>query len=354
MNYRAKAGAALAALLREARPACQQADRERPRRGRGRRPVTPDWVLALMILAALLRRKKTKSAQYTFWARRRRQFRRCLCGHRLPARSTFFDRYRRVAGLVADAIRLQGLRAIQRGWADPTCVAVDKSLLAGRGPAWSPRDRRRGHVPRGVDPDTTWGYSAHDGWVQGYAYEVVVTAPRAGAVWPLLASADTASRCEQKSVLPKLPDLPKGTRFVLADAGYDSNKVAEAVEWQGPRRRTGRRFLCPAVPRPHDGRGRPARQSRQRRRHRELRERRRQFLRSPAGRRLYARRKATVEPFHAHLKHLFELEDRVWHRGLGNNRTLLLAAIWAYQVLLAYNHRRGCPTAHLQEILDAL
>jgi hypothetical protein len=354
MKYRAKEGAALEAMVREGRTVCRQAERERPRRGRGRRPVIPDWVLALMIMVAVMRRKKTKSAQYTFWTRRRRQFRRWMLGHRLPARSTFFERYRRVHGLFEHAIRVQGLRAIERGWADPTCVAVDKSLVAGRGPNWSPRDRRRGHIPKGVDTATTWGYSEHDGWVQGYAYEVIVTASKGGAIWPLLASVDTASRSEQKSVLPKLPYLPKHTRFVLADAGYDSNQVAEVVEWQNPRRRTGRRFLCPAVPRPNDGRGQPSRQSRQRRRHRELRDRRLRFLRSSAGRRLYSRRKVTVEPFHAHLKHLFELEDQVWHRGLDNNRTLLLAAMLAYQVLLAYNHRRNRPTTRLQEILDAL
>ena len=352
MNYCAKDGAVLDALVRQARTVCRQAEREQPRRGRGRRPIIPDWVLALMIMVAVMRHKKTKSAQYTFWTRRRREFRRWMLGHRLPARSTFFDRYRRVHGLFEQAIRLQGLQAIEHGWANPTCVAVDKSLVAGCGPNWSPRDRRSGHVPKGVDTDTTWGYSEHDGWVQGYAYEVIVTASK-GVVWPLLASADTASRSEQKSVLSKLPCLPQQTRFVLADAGYDSNQVAEAVEWQNPRRRTGRRFLCPAVPRPNDGRGQPTRQSRERRRHRKLRDRRRRFFQSSAGRRLYTRRKVTVEPFNAHLKHLFELEDRVWHRGLDNNRTLLLAAVFAYQVLLAYNHRRNWPTTHLQEILDA-
>jgi len=36
-----------------------------------------------------------------------------------------------------------------------------------------------------------------------------------------------------------------------------------------------------------------------------------------------------------------ELDDRVWHRGLDNNRTQLLAALFAYQLLVRYNHRRG-------------
>jgi hypothetical protein len=40
---------------------------------------------------------------------------------------------------------------------------------------------------------------------------------------------------------------------------------------------------------------------------------------------------------------VFELEH-VWHRGLDNNRTQVLAAIFAYQVLLRYNHRHGNST----------
>jgi hypothetical protein len=54
-------------------------------------------------------------------------------------------------------------------------------------------------------------------------------------------------------------------------------------------------------------------------------------------RRLYARRKVRSEPFNSHLKALFELEDRVWLWGLENNRTMMLTAIFAYQILLTYN-----------------
>jgi hypothetical protein len=355
MVRRAKDGSVLNALVRQACSFCQQAQRQMVRKGPGRKPQIPDWVLAVMIMVAILRGKKTKSAQFTFWRHRRREFHHWMPGQRLPGRSTFFDRYRRVHPLFELAIRLQGLYAIERGWADPVCLAVDKSLIAGRGPAWSSRERRNGHRPKGVDSDTTWGYSKHDGWVQGYSFEVVVTAPKNGVVWPLLASVDIASRSEQKSVLAKVARLPAATRFVLADAGYDSNVVAESVEWQGGRR-TGRRFLCPAVPRPNDRKTRKpeSRQSRERQEHRRLRDDRRAFFRKPPSRRMYARRKQTVEPFHAHLKHLFDLEKTVWHRGLANNQTMILAAISAYQGLLMYNHKQGRSTAQIQRILDVL
>jgi hypothetical protein len=348
-------GTRLEDLVAMAIPVCRQAEANCPRRGPGRKPATPEWVLAVMIMVAILLKKKTKSAQYAWWCEHAAEFARWLPGQPFPGRSTFFDRYRRVHRLYQEAVALQGRRAVDEGWADPECVAADKSLVASLGPPWHTDERKRGLLPRGVDADAAWGYSKYDGWVYGYSLEVVVTAPAAGVVWPLLASADTASRSEQKTVLDKIPDLPELTRYFLADSGYDSNAVGEAVEWAGDRR-TGRRYLCPPVPRPNTKKARQPhnRETRERQRHRRRRDDRREFLQSRRGRALYARRRRTVEPFHAQLKHLFELEHHVWHRGLDNNRTMILAAITAYQLLLMYNHRNGNPRAHLQRLLDAL
>jgi len=355
MRWRARDGALLGELVIRSIPLCQRAEELSPRQGPGRKPKYPDWVLTVMIMVGVMLRKKTKSAQFVWWTQHQSDFARWLPGQNLPSRSTFYERYRGAQRLFRKAIVLQGTEAVKRGWADAECVAVDKSLIAGQGRAWKPSDRRRGHVPRAVDTDTTWGYSTYDGWVQGYAFEVVVTAPRHGVVWPLVASVDTASRSEQKTILEKLADLPRVTKFLLADSGYDSNAVGETVEWRG-HRRTGRRFLCPEVPRPNTGRPPQPhqRQSRERRYHHRLRVTRRRFLKSQRGRSLYARRKVRAEPFNARLKQLFGLDDRVWHWGLGNNRTMILAAICIYQLLLLHNHNKGHHVANLQCLLDAL
>jgi hypothetical protein len=355
MSPRATDGALLGQLVTLTIPVCREAEALCPRRGPGRKPTIPDWVLGVMIVVTILLKKKTKAAQFRWWRDHRSAFTRWLPGQPFPSRSTYYARYRRSRRLFAAAVVAQGRRAVARGWADARCVAADKSLIAGQGRRWDARDRRRGRVPRRVDADTTWGYSQHDGWVQGYSFEVVVTAPARGVVWPLAASVDTASRAEQKTLPDKLADLPATTRYVLADAGYDGNAVGEAVEWNGTRR-TGRRFLCPEIPRPNVGKTRQPdnRETRDRQHHRRLRGARRRFLHSPRGRALYARRKTSVEPFHAQLKHLFELEHRVWHWGLDNNRTMIAAAICAYQILLTFTHRNRRPKAHLQCLLDAL
>jgi Transposase DDE domain len=343
-------------LIRLARPDLRRAERLAPRTGRGDKPDIPDWLIAGMIMVAVLHRKKSKSAQYRFLGERRAALAAGFGDARFPSRATYFRRYRRAHRLFRVAIRLQGERAVREAVADPTQVAVDKSLVPGHGPPWHRQDRRAGTAPAGVDVETTWGYSEHDGWVQGYSYEVVVTATPRGVVFPVLASADTASASETKTFAAKVGDLPAGTEAVSADSGYDANHLGEAVEYDPDTgRRTGRRFLCPENPR--NGRRpktRPGGADAARAKSRARRAARRRFLASRRGRRIYGRRKTTVEPFNHWLKRLFELEARVWHRGLDNNRTQLLAAIFSYQLLVRLNHRCGHDNGCICWILDAL
>ena len=348
-------GTTLTSLVKMAMPLCQQAERENPRTGPGRKPEIPDWAMAVLIMVAVLKRKKSKSSQYRFLKQHAAELKRLLGIVRFPARSTYFDRYRRAHRLFQHAITLQGRKAIQEGTVDARHVAVDKSLIAARGPLWHKSDRKKNRIPeglRGVDRDSDWGCSKHDGWVQGYSFEVVVSATKGSTVFPLLASADTASAKEMQTFRQKISQLPASTTHVVADSGYDSNALAEQVEWTAQGRRTGRRFLCPENKRgtkqPKKENIKPRDESHRRRLMR------RRYYESPRGQRIYKRRGQTVEPFNEWFKSLFELDKCVWHRGLENNRTQLLAAMFAYQLLVRYNRRRGNKNGQVRWILDML
>lgn len=356
MGSRATAGTCLASLVRMAMPLCKQAERECPRTGPGRKPEIPDWVLAVLIMVAVMKRRKAKSAQYRFLKEHRRQLAEWLGTRRFPARSTYFDRYRRAHRLFRTAIRLQGEKAIAEGVTNPKDTAVDKSMIAARGPLWHKSDRKRNRIPkklRGVDRDSDWGCSQHDGWVQGYSFEVVVCSTKETTVFPLSASVAGASAKETQTFDDKIDELPKETKTVSADSGYDSNHLGERIEWTQEGRRTGRRYLCPENPR----NSKPARKDKateprdESHRRRLLRKR---HLESKRGKATYRRRGQTVEPFNEWFKSLFELDDRVWHRGLDNNQTQLLAALFAYQTLVRYNYRRGNKNGQVHWILDVL
>ena len=106
MGKRATVGTCLASLVKMSVPLCQRAEREHPRTGPGRKPDIPDWVLAVLIMVAILKRKKSKSAQYRFLDEHCRELKVLLGTRKFPARSTYFDRYRRAYRLFAYAIKL--------------------------------------------------------------------------------------------------------------------------------------------------------------------------------------------------------------------------------------------------------
>lgn len=355
MGQRAKAGTCLASLVKMAMPLCQQAERECPRTGPGCKPDIPDWVLAVLIMIAVLKRKKSKSGQYRFLQEHRRELREWLGTSKFPARSTYFDRYRRAHHLFQQAIKLQGQLALAEGVTDATDVAADKSLIAARGPLWHASDRKQNRIPQGlhgVDQDSDWGRSQHDGWVQGYSFEVVVSATKNATVFPLLASASTASAKETQTLEAQIDDLPEDTESVSADSGYDSNHLAERIEWTAEGKRTGRRFLCPENKRGTKRKSSQTVQPRDESHRRRLD--RRKFYESRRGKKIYCRRGQTVEPFNEWFKSLFELDHRVWHRGLENNQTQLLAAVFAYQLLVRFNHRCGKENGQVRWLLDML
>ena len=359
MSARAKDGTSLAKLVKMAIPICKQAQRQCPRTGPGRPPNFEDWKMAVLIMAAILKRRKSKSAQYRFLHEHRREFRRWLSLDRFPARSTYFDRYHQAHRIFKVAVGLQGKKAIKEGLATATTVAVDKSLFKARGPLWHKKDRKRGRIPRGlrgVDRDSTWAFSRHHGWVQGYSYEVVVTAGKGSTVLPLLASADTASVSEHVSFVAKIESLPASTKHVLADSGYDNNDYGQRIEPDSQGGRTGRRFICPANPRNTRQENKDtepalaaAKGPSQRYRRQRIR-----FYHSREGNRLYARRSLSVEPFNEWFKSLFGLNQTVWHRGLDNHRTQILGAVFCYQLLLRYKRRCGNENGQVQWILDTL
>jgi DDE family transposase len=352
MGQRAKDGTCVGTLVRMAVPVLQAAESQCPRTGPGAKPDIPDWVMAGLIMIVTIKKKKSKAAQYRFLTEQRRQVAHWLGSKAFPARATYYRRYRSAHRFFRSAVRVQGERAI--GVTDAQDVAVDKSLIAAQGEPWHKSAQKTGHLPVGVDGQAGWGYSEHDGWIYGYSFEVVVTATPDTTVFPLLASVDVASASETRSFGEKIDELPLRTRTVSADAGYDANYLGEAIEYDANGKRTGRRFLCPENPRNQRAKTKPGGADAARARSRARRGQRRAYLQSARGRRLYARRKKTVEPFHQWFKSLFELDHRVWHRRLDNNRTQVLAALFVYQLLVRYNHKRGRRNGQLRWILDGL
>lgn len=355
MGQNPKSGECLKTLVKMALPLFKQAEKQNPKSGRGAKPAVPEWLIGAMIMIVVLKKKKRKSGQYRYLAEHRKEIAEWTAEKRFPSRATYFRRYRRGRQLYQTAVRLQGEQAIAEEIADPQDVAIDKSLVGALGPPWHKADRLAGKEPGGIDVAATWGYSDYHGWTFGYSYEVVVTATPGSGVFPLLASVDVASTSELTSCPDKIEQLPTGVKSVSLDSAYDSNDLGEQVEYDANDKKTGRHFMCPENPRNNKRtKTKPGGADKSRAESRERRAKRREYLATKKGTKVYARRKQTVEPFNAWLKSLFELDDKVWHRGLENNQTQMLAAIFTYQLLVRYNHKQGNENGQVKWILDKL
>jgi hypothetical protein len=354
MSAGATEGTCLARLVRMAIPLCKAAERACPRTGPGAPPLYADWQLAVLMVVAILARRKSKSAQYRYLHRRRKELIKWLSMRRFPGRSTYFDRYRRLYEFIRAGVMQQARRAIDEGLVDPEVAAVDKSLMHAHGPLRHQRKRRKRRRTRGTDDEASWGYSDHHGWVYGYSFEVAVTATHGSLVFPLTVSVGTGNKSEARSFPETVQDLPPETRFVTADAAYDTNANGQAVEYDDQDQPTGRRLVCPLQSRA----GKPSvGQMVHRGRRERLRQRRAKrlaFFKSRRGRRIYARRNKTAEPFMDWFKAKFDLHARVWHRGLKNNATQIAVAIFAYQLLVRHHSKNGGTNGAVQWILDTL
>src|SRR5687768_4836558 len=173
--------------------------------GPGRPETFEQWQIAVLIFIAIARGRKSKSSQYRFLKERESlllhddEFASTLELATFPSRATYMRRYPKVYPLYEKAIELGGRRAIEQRICDARTVSADKSMIAARGRKPSKRVVVVVRVRGVVDTEAGWGRSAHDGWVWGYSYEVVVCSPKNGLVLPLLASAATNASSEHRT-----------------------------------------------------------------------------------------------------------------------------------------------------------
>jgi transposase len=168
------------------------------------------------------------------------------------------------------------------------------------------------------DPDSRFLHS-RDGFVLGYTAEAAVSEDGL-----IVAARVTQAANDNGSLLPLLEETEQRCgqrpRKALADAGFYSNENAEEME-----RRGVELYVPDSVLAKEMKRGGPVRGA-ARIRHAALK-RMRQRLRSPAGRKLYERRKGLIEPVFGTLKEQRGMR-RFYRRGLaGVNAEFLLMAL---------------------------
>ena len=95
MGRRSSEGTCLAASVRTALPVLREAERQCLRTRPGPEARICDWLIAVLIMIAVLKRKKSKSAQYRCLSKNRSEIAAAVDGTYPPSSSMCFDRHRR-------------------------------------------------------------------------------------------------------------------------------------------------------------------------------------------------------------------------------------------------------------------
>jgi transposase len=201
--------------------------------------------------------------------------------------------------------------------------ALSSQLQAGTGLAPLPRPRRAQSST--TDPDSRF-LRARDGWVLGYTADLAVSQDHF-----IVATRVTQEATDNGSLVPMIEELKRQCRShpekVSADSGFFSGQALEFLDQHGidgylPDNNLTHELNTGEVA---QGLGRsPIRNPK----HQRMREK----LRSPAGRQIYQKRQAIVEPIFAILKQ---------HRGLRRFHRRGLVNVQTEWMLLAIAHNIG-------------
>jgi len=252
-----------------------------------------------------------------------------------PHRTTLSKRFKSIPAVVQNLLKQMTQNLIDSKQIDPTVGAVDASLMKADGNVWHKKQMEAGELPKcgNVDVEARWGKSGCKGWVYGYGLHTLLIA---GPIpWPCAFAVHPAHRKEPPVLRDELlAHLPKDTRLLLGDGGYDDEESAQDCEIKS----------CTLLTSMAKTLGKQVS---------ELRRERYELYHSLAGREAFVLRKTTIEPFQGHLKNLFELE-RLPIKGLKNVAALCAISILCYCLLVCLNIRLNRPPTQIKTYLYSL
>jgi len=225
------------------------------------------------------------------------------------------------------------LFSIKKHWVDPKIVSHDKSLFSARGRVWHKKKQSNQSKPKCTDIEAKWGYcEAKKKWIYGYSVHLSSVCTPANPVFPVFANLTTANEKGNQSLSDNLDKIPKQTKHILADSEYDSNELYE---------KSNKRLIAP-VRETKNWKTKKDAMSRERKERKKLFE-------TEKYRKIYRLRGTTIEQMFNILKNVFGIETS-WFCGKAYTETLMLTAVFAYQIFALYSIRNKLPFRRIQRI----
>jgi len=223
---------------------------------------------------------------------------------------------------------------IKKGFISPEVIIHDRSLLKAKGHPWHKKDKKKGIRPKKpFDKEAEWSWSeTKREWIYGYGIHLSIVATPKYPVLPFLAELTPANDKGIDILRKNISLFPKETKHIVADAEFDSQKLYLKSE---------KRLLTP-VRETKNWKTKKKAMSEERRK-------RKEFFKSEEGKKLYRLRNSTIEQLFNIIKNIFKIEPS-WFFGRDYIETLVLTAIYAYQVFVAYSFYYHLPLSRIQRI----
>lgn len=267
------------------------------------------------------------------WLKQHPEMMLLLKWRRVPNRTTFSRRYKRLGSLLQAFVAYIGTSVTELGeeFANHHLVE-DKSLFKAQGPVWHQSDRKEGRIPeklRHLDTDATWSKSGYQGWVYGYGIHLTCTED----AFPKLVQVETATVNESDVIEAKSETILSHLKplTLAADNGY--TKAMRIRSWA----KQGVAFLTPAS-KWVKGRFAIAYHA---------------FIKEPDMKRHLQRRSTSVEPLFDLMLHVFGAEGkekRLPVQGLAHVRTCLILATFSIQIAMIMNSIWSLPLRNVSHM----
>jgi len=247
----------------------------------------------------------------------------------IPNRRTFDRRLQKLPAVLRRYIQLLGQLIVKEKLTKASKVAADSTLMeAMTKTTYNPKTKRA--KIESLDKEAGWGYSGNKKLVLGYKQHLICTAdPQTPIPLDLVV---TPGNQPDNLVFPELvPSLPKETKLIIADKGYDDEKLRKLVKKQN------KKLLTPVNQR--NWKTLPQRLKQ-----------RIHFLKSKIGKALYQLRSQTIEPLISQIKSIFHL-DKLTVKGLLRTQIISYLSTLFYQGAILTNHLTGNPLRKVKYLL---
>lgn len=307
---------------------------EPPRRGRPYVYSSKIMLKCFVVMAA--KRLFSHRSLHTFLIRDddySKAVRKAIALDKVPNRRTFDRRFKRFGSSLSCLITHIARVLVRKGLIKIKNTAADSSLFKANGNIWHQKNIKTGILPScgNVDVDARWGKSHTKGWVFGYGAHTVTSTGK--VVIPLCAYVTPANVSDRKVFEKMAAKLPKETKFIVADNGYD-DKDSRAKAKQN-----GIKLVTPIKICKHT---------------RKERKKEALFFYSKQGQAIYRERAITVEPFFGQIKDIFGLEEKLPMKRLERVKSLLLTCILTFQVAVYHNLMFGLAPMRVKHLIRSM